>query len=261
MRRLTAVAAFGLLLAVPLWAQRGGGHAGGFGGARGGFGGGHAGFAGHAGISGGHMGGGHFSGGHLSGRAGFSRGFAHSSRTSFSRFPRFHDNIRERLHFRNCFGWNCRGFGTYPFWGWGYYDPFLWNWWDHNSNDDQDYEGDRTYVEQLSAENAELRQMLRQEQEDRDEDAYSRPSNPRPRPNAENKQDEQSSQMPPTVLVFRDQHKQEVNNYAIVGQMLWAFVPQHKQKIPLADLDIPATIRANDDRGVIFRVPGAAPAS
>jgi hypothetical protein len=67
--------------------------------------------------------------------------------------------------------------------------------------------------------------------------------------------------MPPTVLVFRDQHKQEVSNYAIVGQTLWTFVPQHKQQIPLADLDIPATIRANDDRGVTFRVPGAAPAS
>jgi hypothetical protein len=63
------------------------------------------------------------------------------------------------------------------------------------------------------------------------------------------------------VLVFRDQHKQEVSNYAIVGQTLWTFVPQHKQQIPLADLDIPATIRANDDRGVTFRVPGAAPAS
>ena len=248
-----------------MWAQRGG-HAGGFGGGRGGFGGGHAGFAGHAGISGGHMGGGHFSGGHfsgghLSGRAGFSRGFGRSSRTSFSRFPRRSDDIRARLHFRNCFGWNCRGFGSNLWWGWGYYDPFLWNWWDHNSNYDQDSEGDRTYVEQLSAENDELRQMLRQEREDRDEDAYARPSNPRPQAKAENKQEEQASQMPPTVLVFRDQHKQEVSNYAIVGQTLWAFVPQHKQQIPLADLDIPATIRANDDRGITFRVPGAPPAS
>ena len=30
------------------------------------------------------------------------------------------------------------------------------------------------------------------------------------------------------------------------------------QRISLADLDIPATTKANDDRGVDFRVPGGA---
>jgi hypothetical protein len=35
------------------------------------------------------------------------------------------------------------------------------------------------------------------------------------------------------------------------------FAPQHTQKIPLSDLDIPATTRINDERGVDFRVPGA----
>ena len=261
MRRLIAVSAFGLLLAVPVWAQRGGGHGGGFGGGRGGFGGGHAGFAGH-GFSGGHMGGGHLSGGHVSGRnfsgrSGFSHGFTHSSRTAFSRFPRSHDNIRERLHFRNhCFGWNCRGFGSYPWWGWGYYDPFLWGWWDHDSNYDQDSERERAYADQLNAENIELQRMLRQEQEDRDEDAYGRRSYQAPPPPLEAKE-QAPEPATPTVLVFRDQHKQEVSNYAIVGQTLWAFVPQHHQKIPLAELDIPATVKANDDRGVTFRVPAS----
>ena len=61
--------------------------------------------------------------------------------------------------------------------------------------------------------------------------------------------------MPATVLVFRDEHKQEVQNYAIVGQTLWNFAPQHTQKIPLAELDLAATIKANDDNGVTFRVP------
>jgi len=61
--------------------------------------------------------------------------------------------------------------------------------------------------------------------------------------------------MPPTVLVFRDQHQQEVQNYAIVGQTLWNFSPGRTQKIPLANLDLSATEKANDDRGVTFRVP------
>jgi hypothetical protein len=59
------------------------------------------------------------------------------------------------------------------------------------------------------------------------------------------------------VLIFHDQHQQEVENYAIVGQTVWVFAPQHTQKIPLTELDLPATTKANDDRGVDFRVPGA----
>ena len=63
--------------------------------------------------------------------------------------------------------------------------------------------------------------------------------------------------LPPTVLVFRDQHKQEFNNYAIVGQTLWSFAPGQTQKIPLADLDLSSTVKANGDRGMTFRVPAS----
>lgn len=84
-----------------------------------------------------------------------------------------------------------------------------------------------------------------------DQDAYAR-SAPPPWPQAE-----RTEASPATVLVFRDQHKQEVQNYAIVGQTLWTFGPQRTEKIPLSDLDLPATTKANDDRGVDFRVPGA----
>jgi hypothetical protein len=38
---------------------------------------------------------------------------------------------------------------------------------------------------------------------------------------------------------------------------LWNFAPQHTDKIPLSDLDLPATAKANDKRGVDFHVPGA----
>jgi hypothetical protein len=58
------------------------------------------------------------------------------------------------------------------------------------------------------------------------------------------------------VLVFRDQHRQEIQNYAISGTTLLAFAPHRTQRISLADLDIPATTKANDNRGLDFRVPG-----
>ena len=60
---------------------------------------------------------------------------------------------------------------------------------------------------------------------------------------------------PPTVLVFRDRHTQEVQNYAVVGGTLWIFNEQHATKLPLSWLDIEATAKANDERGVDFRVP------
>jgi len=60
----------------------------------------------------------------------------------------------------------------------------------------------------------------------------------------------------PTTLVFRDGHKQKVTNYAIMGQTLYVFDNRTK-KIALADIDVPATVKANDDQGVEFQVPKA----
>jgi hypothetical protein len=60
----------------------------------------------------------------------------------------------------------------------------------------------------------------------------------------------------PTTLVFRDGHKQDVTNYAIMGQTLYVF-DSRTRKIALADLDVPATVKANDDQGVEFQVPKA----
>jgi len=59
----------------------------------------------------------------------------------------------------------------------------------------------------------------------------------------------------PTLLVFRDRHTQEVQNYAVVGDTLWIFSEQRATKLPLSWLDIEATTKANEDRGVDFRLP------
>jgi hypothetical protein len=59
----------------------------------------------------------------------------------------------------------------------------------------------------------------------------------------------------PVVLIYRDGHEQEVTNYAIVGQTLYDLGTFVAHKIPLADLNLKATIKANDDRGVEFTVP------
>jgi hypothetical protein len=62
-----------------------------------------------------------------------------------------------------------------------------------------------------------------------------------------------------TVLVYRDGRQLEVRNYAIVGDTLYAFGDAVSRKILLADLDLGATVRLNEERGVDFNVPGPRP--
>jgi hypothetical protein len=66
---------------------------------------------------------------------------------------------------------------------------------------------------------------------------------------------EPAADQPETVLVFKDGHQQEVQNYAIVGDALYDMSSGHRKKIAIADLDLTATVKQNDDRGVDFRLP------
>lgn len=61
-----------------------------------------------------------------------------------------------------------------------------------------------------------------------------------------------------TILIFRDGHQQQVSNYAIMGQTLYIF-DTRTQKIGLGDLDLPATIKLNDDSGIDFHLPKPGP--
>jgi hypothetical protein len=133
----------------------------------------------------------------------------------------------------------------------GYYDPYWW--WDSGSSYDEDYERDRATANAMNEQSLEEQRMRRQEQADGDGDFYAR-SSPAPGP-AAGDEPQGAATVPATVLVFRDQRKLEIGNYAIVGQTLWNFAPQRAEKIPLSDLDLPATTKANDDRGLTFRVP------
>jgi hypothetical protein len=202
----------------------------------------HGGFASHSG-------GRSFSGAH-SGSSFAARPMARgsASRPAFSSRG-FNRSGRARLRafgFRNnCAGFGCRGrFGS----PWGYagaYDPYWW--WDSGSSYDQDQQDQTGLANEMNQQNLDEQTMRQQG----DQDLYARSAPPPPH------QNEVSETAPATVLVFRDEHKQEIHNYAIVGQTLWNFNPQHTQKIPLSDLDIPATTKANDEHGVDFHLPGA----
>jgi len=61
----------------------------------------------------------------------------------------------------------------------------------------------------------------------------------------------------PTVLVFKDGHELEVENYAIVGTTLYDLTEGHRRKVALAELDLTATAKQNDDRGIDFHLPAS----
>lgn len=153
----------------------------------------------------------------------------------------------------------------YPWWGWGYASPWGWSyaypwwygglgwygdygWYDNNSYvqyyPNPDYQTDySSQTNQLDQQQAEIDRLNDEVARLREEQQSSQPA-ARQHPGFE-----------PTELVFRDKRTEEIQNYAIVGQTLWVLTADRARKIPLSDLDIAATKKANEDRGVEFEIP------
>ncbi len=223
MRRWLSIATFSLiLLALPMWAQR---HAGG--------------------------------GGHAASRGTFSSHSAGSARSSSGHgslaLGSFHSvnsgrgaSINLRIgdpfrHHRAVYGrrsyYPYAAYSPYGYYGW-YTDPLY-------DTSDQDSYAD-AYQPAPYREDSGVQRDL--DQLNGKIDRLQADVEARNRPKLE--------QEPATALVFRDQHVEEVRNYAIAGGTLWVLNDhQTGKKIPLAQLDLQATVKMNDDRGVDFQVP------
>jgi hypothetical protein len=59
---------------------------------------------------------------------------------------------------------------------------------------------------------------------------------------------------PATVFIFKDGHQLETKNYAIMGGTLFDFSSKVLRKIQMDEIDSAATLKANDDRGVIMKL-------
>ena len=57
------------------------------------------------------------------------------------------------------------------------------------------------------------------------------------------------------MLVFKDGHEQQVVNYAIVGSTLYDLSEGRTRKVALTELDLAATVKQNDQRGIDFQLP------
>ncbi|PYV72963.1 MAG: hypothetical protein DMG96_24610 [Acidobacteria bacterium] len=66
--------------------------------------------------------------------------------------------------------------------------------------------------------------------------------------------------MPAAVLVYRDGHSEEISSYSIIDRMMYTKADYYSsgswtRTIQIADLDIPATLKQNQRRGVKFDLP------
>jgi hypothetical protein len=230
MRRWLAVAALGAaLLTLSAWGQRRGGVSRGFAG--------HAGFGARGSMVG--------SRGPM--RVNRSPAFVGVQRggvrfeTRFNRpsSPFFHHHHRH--FFRS---WPYAGYSGYPYYSYPWYYG------------DDSYSADSYQNDQPSDySSAYLESYPEQAQIDRLENEVDRLREERDARESQTSQARPKTDSQPTQLVFRDNRTEEVQNYAIVGQTFWIFSERGSRKIPLAELDIPATKKANDDRGVEFQLP------
>jgi hypothetical protein len=245
MRQLLMAGLVAVILTSPLCAQMHGGHGGSVG---------HPSFAPHSGGFGtparsfNHFGsgfGGSF-GPHFGG--GFHGGFHNG----------FHSGFHSGFTFVGAFGYPYSGFYggfAYPWYGWygGYSYPAYsypaysypaYSYPAQNSGNASDL--DYSYQQKRTMD--EIDRL--QDRVDRLEQQRASANVPRP-PQYE----AQTRSSTPLILIYRDRHSREVNNYAVVGQTLWVFNEQRATKIPLSELDLDATRKANDERGIEFPVP------
>ena len=69
-------------------------------------------------------------------------------------------------------------------------------------------------------------------------------------------------ELPPAVLVFRDGRREEVSDYTIMNGTMYSKADywtsgSWTKKIQIADLDVPATVKINQERGVKFVLPAS----
>ena len=128
---------------------------------------------------------------------------------------------------------------VYPYWF-----PPMWNETDQSGRRPPPKRTRRSLAQQVNNLATEV-ELMREDQALRD-------SRGAPLPNLPWRRKKASS----TLLVYRDGHQIEVQDYAILGKTLWVFSDQRARQVPLADLDLAATERVNGDRGVDFVAPG-----
>jgi hypothetical protein len=143
-----------------------------------------------------------------------------------------------------------------PYYYGGYWSPFWWDW--NSSSYDRSDDSNDNYIAQRQSQQQidDLSQQVQDLQQEREERAYSQL--PVPRPPAPSNTEAKIEPAMSVVLVYLDKHIEEIKNYAVANEKVVVFDNHHLKKIPLADIDLAATMKLNDERGVDFQIPNPA---
>jgi len=144
-----------------------------------------------------------------------------------------------------------------PYFGGGYYIPYVYD------NDYPGYAFDDTGVDDSIEENYQGGPTIFDRRGPGTRE-FARPQPPvdyraelNPAPETPREPAQPVADQPSTVLIFKDGHELEVRNYAIVGGTLYDLSDGRTRKVELAQLDLQATVKHNDDRGVSFQLPAS----
>lgn len=100
-----------------------------------------------------------------------------------------------------------------------------------------------------------VEQLTAQIQEMKNSNAQPQPLTPAPAPApvpSASVAPEHRPLTPPVTLVLRDGQQVSVESYAVMNQMFWNFSKRPVQKIPITNIDIPASTRATEANGGEF---------
>jgi len=171
-----------------------------------------------------------------------------------------------------------RGWGWIPGWGWGYLPyPDYYDYYDYEPamTEARPWES-AAQPSQAAPPERLIHPLLLERQGDQwvQVTGYSQspaPAQPAPPETVEathpravmpsrNEAAEPPRELPPAVLVFRDGHEEEVKNYTIIGKTLYTKANywtsgSWTRKIEIANLDVPATLKLNQERGSNFGLP------
>ncbi|HVO61903.1 MAG TPA: hypothetical protein VMT53_13275 [Terriglobales bacterium] len=227
MRRSTLIAAFAVLLYLPASAQmRGAAHGGG------------------ARAAGGMHAVGMSARSHGT-RGGSGHGWRHGGSGTSGSWHHHHHYYGSRYYgSRYGYGGYPGSYAYYPGWDWDY--PLDYSGYTESYNDNQQL---RAYQLQMMNNQQQIEQRIDALQDRLDRLYEQRSAPPQQTPPQTQSKSEPSR---PAVLVYKDGHKQEVENYAIVGQTIWVLNERQAKKVPLSALDVSATRKANQDRDVDF---------
>jgi hypothetical protein len=211
-------------------------------------------------------------------RFGFrNRGFRHGFRNGFNNcgFGRFGFNNGFGFGFNNGF---CNGFGFNNGFGFGGGLPLYYGEYDSGYTGAAYAEHALRYDDSRDREMNELLMDLRDQQRQLDyminnmqqqqqgggqqqQQAYPQQQGPGQRGSMLRQQMRGSTaanvapNQPATTLVFKDGHRVDVQNYVIAKNTITILDQGRREHIPLAQIDVPATQKANEERGVDFKAP------